>query len=620
MRESVGGGPSPPLPPSPAPLGRGGSRNSLYRHFRISALRNSSLSPAEREREAGGVRAAPTHAALAFLLVALCAGAARAQSPGVPTRPLGPGDPLPPFHLEYGASTIRTSPTDGTRIEINGGGTFTMGDLRLTADHLVVLRGYQHIEATGHVVLTRGDESLDGSSFVLDADTATLTADEATLSSTPLFLHADRITRSPDGTTAEKARIVFGDGDGRGELQVLSRSVTLSTDRKLRLVNAEVILYGIRLFTLPRLTVNVAPRRSGSAENRLSLPVQVRDSRVSGFVVGINLAFTPYPRTAVRVVAEETAREGPELLLSARRTIFSRGVPSARRTFQLQETAPGESSPLRQLLTARPAPPAPDPVLDFGDILPTPNPLAAPTHSAGTDLHADFSVSHHQEIGYRRQGPLLLSRQPEISITGQVPLVETAVPSDDRGARQALRAVRVSLVGDIGTGNYSETRLLGGRASIRRARLSATAGVVGLPLLVGNNLLLQTQSVLHTYRYQHGGAYGYLETSLDSDYVFAQRTALGASYISRVQRGKTPFYFDQVDTRDEGQIRGESALGHRRQYTLAALGRYDVAQHRFFDYEISAAVRGYSIEPRISFRRLNRQVLFGVALPGFTSP
>jgi len=70
-----------------------------------------------------------------------------------------------------------------------------------------------------------------------------------------------------------------------------------------------------------------------------------------------------------------------------------------------------------------------------------------------------------------------------------------------------------------------------------------------------------------------------------------------------------------VDTRNEAQLRSQFPLGGR--VTLAGVLRYDVSQAQFFDYQIAIGVRGQTIEPRFSYRRLGGQFGIGLNLIGF---
>jgi hypothetical protein len=120
------------------------------------------------------------------------------------------------------------------------------------------------------------------------------------------------------------------------------------------------------------------------------------------------------------------------------------------------------------------------------------------------------------------------------------------------------------------------------------------------------------------FRYGSAGSpiYRFTESRVTLDYLFYARTMIGGSYIRRDQSGFTPFTFDQVDTQDEGQLRAQVALPGGK-FTLAGQIRYDLRQSRLFDTEVAFAWRGKTIEPRLSYRTQNKQLGFGLALPGF---
>ncbi len=53
-------------------------------------------------------------------------------------------------------------------------------------------------------------------------------------------------------------------------------------------------------------------------------------------------------------------------------------------------------------------------------------------------------------------------------------------------------------------------------------------------------------------------------------------------------------------------------------YTVGVLGRYDLDQAQFFDFEFALAVRLRCIEPRLSYRRLGERINVAIVLPGLT--
>ena len=94
------------------------------------------------------------------------------------------------------------------------------------------------------------------------------------------------------------------------------------------------------------------------------------------------------------------------------------------------------------------------------------------------------------------------------------------------------------------------------------------------------------------------------------------RSGFGGAYILRSTQGESPFRFDQVDAKREAQVRGQVMLGR---LTLAGLIQIDTQERTAFNEEISVAYRKGAVEPRVAYRTLNRQLLFNLAFPGFTT-
>jgi hypothetical protein len=120
-------------------------------------------------------------------------------------------------------------------------------------------------------------------------------------------------------------------------------------------------------------------------------------------------------------------------------------------------------------------------------------------------------------------------------------------------------------------------------------------------------VLLRPQLQITTLSYEGGGSYRNAEVSVAAAYLLGGRSAVGVNYTRRFTSGSTPFAFDVVDTENEARLRAQASRGR---YTAALLGRYDVDQGRFFDFEVALALRLRCIEPRLSYRRLGRQVGF----------
>ena len=524
------------------------------------------------------------------------------------------------------------------RVHLTGNVVFTMGDLRLRADEAVFDPAAFSLEATGNVVLTRGDEVLRGDRFFLSSDESTFQADKGQVVSPPFFISGKSITQKPGEIHATDARLAL-DPEGKGELQFRASDVLIQGEGRTTLTNATIYLLGLRLLTLKKITLE--PTRgtsggggllsSGSGGGPPALPLVVRASGISGTAVGVNIPFGLPLHIAARIGAERTTKQGTNTTILLHRVLVSPQTDTSSRSLLPTPGGIDKSvaglSPLRQLLKARPTPLGPDPVLDNESILFTRDLLANPTRRGVRNIALDFAYSNNREIGTRRQGPLLLSRQPELLFTVEVPLAKPFVRDADNAEQRAYLRKKLRFVASAegGVGKYTEVRLptelVPNRVSVSRNRQYLLLGLGTLPYLVGDRVLVAAQTAQWISHYSGGETYRYGETTLSSDYVLGVRQVLGVSYIGRGVSGNPPFFFDQVDTQSEGQVRAQSPLpfGGGR-YTLGLLGRYDLSQKRFFDTEIALAIKGRVLEPRFSYKTLNAQIGLNIAIPGFSSP
>ncbi|GAB4451326.1 MAG: hypothetical protein OHK0029_00270 [Armatimonadaceae bacterium] len=501
---------------------------------------------------------------------------------------------------------------------LKGNVVLEWGDVRIRADRMIFDPQQNQGEATGNVVVQRGDEILRGERFIFDSVAGQFRAQSAVALSPPFSVEGVEIVSDADGIQATQAIVTLG---REGSSEIVFRADTaqlVSATRRLVLRNARLSLFGVRLFTLPRLSVPLSFENADSLERRNAAPpVTFRASQISGVALGIGLNSTLAPRTFASFAVEQTTRQGTQGLLAVRYGLIGGPIGlQTRRDVPLPGGVPPEladATPLRRLLTARPLPPPFDPVLDFVDISAIPNLLSEPTRYGNRDAFVAVTLAEKREFAGRRQGPLLLSRHPEAQFVWNMPLAGPLPVRDNDATRQELRRVRLTLSGDLSTGRYVETRTNEDNRTIRRTRNGLTFGVGTLPVLVGKNVLLTGTTALYLSEYG-SDTYRFLETSVAAQWVLGRRQGIGLAYIQRGISGNTPFFFDSVDTQNEAQIRGLLPLNHR--YTVSLVGRYDTAQGTLFDYEVTVVVRGNVLEPRFFYRRLNGQVGFTIGVPG----
>jgi hypothetical protein len=262
--------------------------------------------------------------------------------------------------------------------------------------------------------------------------------------------------------------------------------------------------------------------------------------------------------------------------------------------------------------------------LDYASVLSTPDPLSLPTRTVARDLHIQVAYFGNREFGFRRQGPLVLSRLPEVILGGRIPFFGPVPPDSNEEGRQALRRPRVFVNGTLGMGRYSELRLRENAARTATSRTETSLGFGTRPLLLGDRVLVAGQATRYEYRYGLKNAlnthtFGYDEFGAAMDVIAGYRTSFGMAYTGRKTRGASPFLFDQVDANSEGQVRGQVSLRGGRLVLGTAL-RFDVVERKLFDAEVAAAFRRGIVETRLSFRQLNSQFGFSIGIIGITTP
>ena len=530
---------------------------------------------------------------------------------------------LPPFDLKTvsGALNVETRP-DGTLLLVaEGGAIFTMGDLRIEADRIVWDRLKERGEATGHVLVQRGDELLRGEGFVFDGANETFEAKETTLVSAPFTVRAKTLTRQNGETVLAEPRIGVGPGQEFGfsadeaSLRGTQRMATL------HLRNATFSLIGKRLFRVRSITLPLNSRGRGGESSGLNALFALRSSSLSGLGISVGLPFTLARGVYGEARMDVTTRGGIQPVFTARHDFFGPLPQTERPIFALPgDIAPAlaDASPIRQLVTARPLPPPYDPILDYSDILPEPNTLSHPTRALERNGFIEGNFSYHREFSGGRRGPVFFSRLPEIVTAVRFPLAPPVPAADNEATLQFLKTPRLTVRGEASIGRYREIQAREPeRPHVAANRNRLLLGVGIAPCLLGPHFLLTAETSLHVRRYSGSKEYQVMENNISAQYVLAARSALGAAYIRRAAHGESPFLSDQIDARNEAQLRAQYAFpkGH---YALAALARYDLDERKAFDYQFAISYRQGVVEPRLAYRTINRQIVFNIAFPGLT--
>lgn len=517
---------------------------------------------------------------------------------------------LPPFDLKW--RTFEGTLGDSRRATVTGP-NLSWGDVRLSADQMEYTAfdpARLAFGARGNVRLTRGDEILTAATFTFDPDTASGVAEDAVLVSPPYYIRAKRIERSANTIRARDA-VLTPDPEGRGEVRIASSDIRWTENKSIRIRRPTLYLFGTRLITLPTFRRSLVP---GESTDRLSLPIRLRRTQTSGTVIGVALPFTVTGGTTGSAAVDfPTQRTGVQILAQVNRELL--GDPPPRRAFEPIAAPATPPSPLRQFLTARPLPPAPDPIRDFRDILPTPN-TAVWNADAGLrrGLSASAFLETNREFTGRRRTPLLLTRAPELRLSARAaPAQEIEPPTEAAALRRFLRRPRPLYTIDMSLGRFSEREIAADQRSTTVNRSSVTLGGGLLPLLVGARTLIRPRASATEYRYGGGGtgksSFRVAEVEFNVEHILGPRTGIGYSYFQRFSSGTPALSLDTIDARSEARFRAQTGIGR---VTVAGLARQDVESGHFFDFELAAAVRLRTIEPKISYRRLGKQ--FGIGL------
>jgi hypothetical protein len=531
--------------------------------------------------------------------------------------------PKPPFSFPFevkAGNRLETilKRTGVETLVITGGVNLVAKDLSIVADQVEWDAKQQRVVATGNVTVTRGDERIRGASFAFEGVEGLFVAEEAVAVSPPFRISGKRITQAPDELKAEDARLSLRP-DGGGELRFRTEELRIRLGNRLILRNATIYLFGTRLITVRHLSLPISASSDQDRAVGATPPFSFRLSPASGTAIGLGRDVALFRNVFASAQTDFTTRQGIQYTLGLRAN-FITPPPDlrGRRALPLPGGIPDpDATPLQRILTAR-RPPAPfDPVLDYYDVLATPNILEDPTRY-GTRLGFVRAVyAHNREFGGRRQGIVLVSRKPEAQAFLRLPLSRPMRADENEEARRALRSPRFALIGEATSGTVTETRL--NEATRRSIEQNRTSGLIGIglqPLLVGSRVLVGGQVSYQHSHYNDGQTYRITETSVAA--ALPGRTgSLGAAWIKRGIGGATPFIYDSVDTQDEAQARGELRLNR---ITLAGLVRYDTNQNKLFDTEIAVGLRGSLIEPRFSYRTLNGgQFNFNIALVGLNA-
>jgi len=490
------------------------------------------------------------------------------------------------------------------------------GELSLESDVADGDRLLNRYVLSGNVTAHEADTTIKADTITLEGLTKRAFAENALLSQKVFTLRARTIEAAPSLLTASDADITTMPPGETADASLHVQSVTLdSVHHRGTLKNAALYVFHTRLLTLPRLSFHLGGA-GGAARHEAIIPV-----------VGVSARYGTY-LTFGSSLGSSASPTRYRLLLPMRQTV--EGSLSSEQTLYMPRTHSAKSAPdstaepmtmldrIRAFATAPTGPlPEGDPLL-FHDFLPDANPIRlfdTPSHG-GVKL-AEV-VSLHQAAQGRKRDDLYVTRLPEVTLLGQLPLTaipEAPVSGDPSEFRRGLRHLVV--YGDVQQtyGSYRE-QLSSAPYTIRERRVRTQFGLSTRPLLVAPNTVILPRFSVSTSSYSGSKtAYRYDQVSVALNHYFSDLNAVSVQYLASTTGGDSPFNFDVLDTTRELDVRLQ--LGNRRLVTAGRI-RYDLSRSGVIDYQvvIAPALRGFS--PVFSYSFRTRSLGLGIEVKGIT--
>ena len=496
---------------------------------------------------------------------------------------------------------------DGPQLTYGGELTLSAGqaDADLAAG-TYDLRGYVRIHET--------DTTLQAQEVTFNGRASSGVATDAAIYRSYFTIRAPRIAGTPELITAYGGDFATVPNGGPADLYLRSQTITLdSGKRRGTLRNATVYLFGARLVTIKRLSFGFGGP-GGGTRRAIAVPTVGYSLRYGTFIAFGNN--TRIMRLPLQYRLLLPTRQTVQAALTSAQTLYT---PRVHPTPAAPYTGPTTLlDRLRAAATVSPGPlPEGDP-LRFTDFLPDPNPIQlfnAPSHGG---LYLGEDLSTHVASSGRLRNDLYVSRLPEASLSGDIPL--TPVPKapiygDPQAFRASLRHIVLYAQARETIGYYRE-QLSSAPYHIYARRISHQAGLATRPLLIAPNTVLLPSISITTNSYSGGKtAYRYDQINVAVNHYFSPLTAVGLQFLASSTSGDSPFDFDVLDTSRELDLRFQTGNVH-----LVAAGRirYDLARGGVIDYQaaLGPALRG--LIPVLSYNFRTRSVGLGIEIKGFT--
>lgn len=523
--------------------------------------------------------------------------------------PASPSKPLPSVNLQIGGASGPLNHPVVKAVQVTYG-----GELTLSADQADASFAAGTYDLTGSVRVHEADTTLRAGEVKFEGRGSSAEATNAQLFRGYYTIRAPRISGTPELITAYGGDFTTVPNGGPADYYLRSQTLTLDAQkRRGTLRNATVYLFGTRLLTIPRLSFGLGGP-GGGAKRTLAIPTIGVSSRYGTFIAFGNT--TRFLRLPFQYRLLLPTRQSVEAAVTSGQTLYSPPVHPAP---AVPYTGPVTLlDRLRAAATVTTGPlPDGDP-LRFTDFLPDPNPIQLFNSPSRGGLYLGEDLSVHIAASGRRRNDLYVSRLPEVTLSGDIPL--TPVPKgpvygDPQSFRAALRHIVLYAQARESIGYYRE-QLSAAPYHIYARRISHQAGLATRPLLIAPNTVLLPSVSITTNSYSGDKtAYRYDQINVAVNHYFSDLSAVGVQFLASSTSGNSPFNFDVLDTSRELDLRFQTGTAR-----LVAAGRirYDLSRGGVIDYQaaIGPALRGFI--PVFSYNFRTRTIGLGLQVKGLT--
>jgi len=464
---------------------------------------------------------------------------------------------------------------------------------------------------SGHVRLHETDTTIRAGEVTLDGTTQSALALNALVNRKVLTLRSARLEGNPELLTATDGDFTTVPPDEKADYHIHAQSITLDqTKHRGVLRNATLYLFGTRLLTIPRITFRLGAG-GGAGRRQTTLPTVGVSARYGTYLAFGNDLHVGRQPVQYRLLLP--SRQSVEATLTSQQTLYAPRVPVA-------PPAVPQVGPVTLLGRIRAFATAPVPILPDGDplrfydFLPEPNPIRLFDTPSRGGLGLAEELSAHVAARGRLRDDLYVSRLPEVTLRGQIPLTRLPAPPayGDAGAfRAALRHLVFYAEAQETVGEYREQP-----TNVNARRVRTQVGFSAYPLLVAPNTVVQPRLLISTSGYSgRKKAYRYDQLDVAVNHYFSDLTAVGVQFLASNTSGDSPFNFDVLDTSREVDLRVQ--MGTRKLITAARV-RYDLSHHGVIDYQLAIAPALHGFIPVFSYNFRTRTVGLGLEIKGVT--